>query len=164
VLVLGGVVGLPDGAGYRGAGMGTLQDVVNLHSQGLPSDVTAEEPQQVVHYFRGKTPFPVRPARFEGQGLQAQLVGARYIRVGARPAAALFYNLGGRRVTLVVFRDPNLVHSAERTHVGGRELYYHDLGGRVVTIRRHDDLNYAFFGDLDRPMLFELAARAHVAD
>ncbi len=159
LLILGAVVGLPKSGTYQGASM--LQDVVNLHSQGLPSDVPAEQPQEVARYFRGKTPFPVRPAEFEEQGVK--LVGARYIKIGAKPAAALYYVHGGRRVTLLVFQDPRLVDSAQRTHVGGRELYYHNVGSRVVTIRRQGGLNYAFFGDLERPTLFQLAATARVA-
>ncbi len=161
LLVLGGVVGLPQGGTYQSASMGILQDVVNLHSQGLPSDVPTDEPQEVAHYFRGKTPFPVRPAKFEGQG--TKLVGARYIRIGAKPAAALYYTHGGRRVTLLVFQDRRLVDSAQRIHVGGRELYYHDVGRHVVTIRRQGGLNYVFFGDLERPILFQLAASARVS-
>lgn len=161
LLVLGGVVGLPEAGTYRSASMGTLQDVVNLHSQGLPSDVPADEPQEVAQYFRGKTPFPVRPAKFEGQTMK--LVGARYIRIGAKPAAALYYKHKGRRVTLLVFQDARLVDSAQRTHVGGRELYYQNVGSHVVTIRRQGGLNYVFFGDLERPTLFHLAASARVA-
>ena len=159
VLIIGGVVGLPDSNDYKGAGM--LQDVVDLHSKALPSDVEAEAPQEVVRYFQGKTPFPVKPAQFEEPNVK--FVGARYIKVGTRPAAALYYNHGGRRVTLLVFQSPELVQNAQRTHVGGREVYYHDVGGNVVTIRQHGGVNYAFFGDLDRPVLFQLAANARVA-
>jgi anti-sigma factor RsiW len=104
----------------------------------------------------------VKPAQFEEAGVTFE--GARYIRVGARPAAALYYNHGGRRVTLLVFQSPEIVRTARRTEVGGRELYYHDVGGNVVTIRQHGGLNYAFFGDLDRPVLFQLAATARVVD
>ncbi len=159
LLVIGGVVGLPEGNDYTGASM--LQDVVDLHTKALPSDVQAEAPQEVARYFQGKTPFPVRPAEFAEPSVK--LVGARYINVGNRPAAALFYIHGGHRITLLVFDSPELVRNARRTEVGGRELYYHDVGGHVVTIRRHGSVNYAFFGDLDRPMLFELAANARVA-
>lgn len=159
VLIIGGVVGLPESSGYQGAGM--LQDVVNLHSQALPSDVQAEAPQEVVRYFQGKTPFPVKPAQFEEPGMK--FVGARYIKVGVHPAAALYYNHGGRRVTLLVFQSPEIMQNAQRTQVGGRELYYHDVGGRVVTIRQQGGVNYAFFGDLERPVLFQLAANARVA-
>ncbi len=160
VLVIGAVIGLPKQGEYQSAGM--LQDVVNMHAQALPSDVQGEAPQEVARYFQGKTPFPVRPAEFEEPSVK--LVGARYIRVGARPAAALYYNLGGRRVTLLVFQSPEIVRNAQRTHVGGRELYYHDVGGRVVTIRRSGGVNYAFFGDLERPVLFQLAANARVGN
>ena len=159
LLVVGGLVGLPDRGEFQGAGM--LQDVVDLHSKALPSDVEAAAPQEVVRYFQGKTPFPVKPAQFEEQSVK--LVGARYIKVGRRPAAALFYIHGGRRMTLLVFQSPELMQGAQRTEVGGRELYYHDVGGNVVTIRKHGGVNYAFFGDLDRPVLFQLAANARVA-
>ncbi len=160
VLIVGGVTRLPASTDYQGAGM--LQDVVNLHSQALPSDVQAEAPQDVVRYFQGKTPFPVKPARFAEPDMV--FVGARYIKVGAHPAAALYYMHGGRRVTLLVFQSPEIMRNAHRIHVGGRELYYHDVGGSVVTIRQQGGVNYAFFGDLDRPVLFEIAANALVAD
>jgi len=159
VLIIGGVVGLPDSAEYQSAGM--LQDVMSLHSQGLPSDVNAEAPQEVVRYFQGKTPFPVKPAQFEEPSVK--FVGARYIQVGARPAAALYYKRGGHRVTLLVFQSPELVRRAQHTHVGGREIYYYNVGGQLVTIRKQGGVNYAFFGDIDRPVLFQLAANARVA-
>ena len=159
VLIIGAVVGLPESTEYQGAGM--LQDVMNLHSQALPSDVQAEAPQEVARYFQGKTPFPVKPAQFEEPSMK--FVGARYIRVGARPAAALYYNHLGRRVTLLVFQSPEIMRNAQRTHVGGRELFYHDVGGNVVTIRQHGGVNYALYGDIDRPVLFRLAANARVA-
>ena len=159
VLIVGGVVGLPESSEYQGAGM--LQDVMNLHSQALPSDVRAEAPQEVGRYFQGKTPFPVKPAKFKEPGMK--FIGARYIKVGAHPAAALFYNRGGRRVTLLVSQSPEIVRNAHLTHVGGREVYYYDVGGNVVTIRQHGGVNYAFFGDLDRRVLFQLAANARVA-
>jgi len=159
VLIIGAVVGLPESTEYQGAGM--LQDVMNLHSQALPSDVRAEAPQEVARYFQGKTPFPVKPAQFEEPSMK--FVGARYIRVGTRPAAALYYNHLGRRVTLLVFQSPEIMRNAQRTHVGGRELHYYDVGGNVVTIRQHGGVNYAFYGDIDRPVLFQLAANARVA-
>jgi anti-sigma factor (TIGR02949 family) len=159
ILLIGVVVGLPKSPDYQSAGM--LQDVMNLHSQALPSDVQAEAPQEVVRYFQGKTPFPVKPAKFEEPTMQ--FVGARYIKIGALPAAALYYNHGGRRVTLLVSQSAEIVRNARRTHVGGREVFYHDVGGHVVTIRQQGGVNYAFFGDIDRLVLFQLAANARVA-
>lgn len=159
VLIVGAVVGLPQGTDYQSAGM--LQDVMNLHAQALPSDVQAEPPQEVVRYFQGKTPFPVKPAKFEEPTMQ--FMGARYIKIGSMPAAALYYNHGGRRVTLLVSQSAEIVRNAQRTHVGGREVFYHDVGGNVVTIRQQGGVNYAFFGDIDRSVLFHLAANARIA-
>jgi anti-sigma factor (TIGR02949 family) len=159
LMIIGGVAGLPQRGSYQSAGM--LEDLVNLHSQPLPSDVQSEAPSEVVRYFQGKTPFPVRPAQFEEPSIK--LIGARYITVGARPAAALYYTQNGRRLTLLVFQSPDIVRDAQRTQVGGHEVYYHDVGGNVITIRQHGGLSYAFFGDVDRPMLFRLAANARVA-
>ena len=159
VLIIGAAVGLPKSSEYQSAGM--LQDVMSLHAQALPSDVQAEAPQAVVRYFQGKTPFRVQPAKFEEPSMK--FVGARYIRVGARPAAALYYKQGAHRVTLLVFQAPEIMRNAQRTHVGGRELYYYVVGGQVVTIRQQGGVNYAFFGDLDRAALFQLAANARVA-
>ncbi len=162
LLVIGTVVDLPRTSGFKGASMGLLQDAVAVHSQGLPADVTAERPQQVADYFQGKTPFPVRPAKFDQPSLR--LMGARFIRIGALPAAALYYSLGGQRVTVLVFESPDdLMDGAQIVHVGGRELYYRDVGGYSVPVVRHGGLSYAFFGDLDRPALFRLAASAHVS-
>jgi anti-sigma factor (TIGR02949 family) len=158
ILIVGGLVGSPHDANFKSAGM--IQDVVDLHSQALPSDVQAEAPQEVVRYFQGKTPFPVKPAQFEEPSVK--FVGARYIQVGTQPAAALYYSHGGHRVTLLISQSPELVRNAHRTHVGGRELYYHDVGGHVVTIRQQGGVNYVFFGDLERPKLFQLAAKARV--
>ncbi len=137
-----------------------LQDVMNLHAQALPSDVRAGAPQEVARYFQGKTPFRVQPAQFAEPSMK--FVGARYIRVGTRPAAALYYKQGVHRITLLVFQAPEMVRNAQRTHVGGHEVYYYVVGGKVVTIRQQGGVNYAFFGDLDRSALFRLAANARV--
>lgn len=162
LLVIGSVVELPQSSGYKGASMGLLKDAVAIHSQGLPPDVPAERPQQVTHYFQGKTPFPVRPATFDQPSLR--FMGARYISIGALPAAALYYSLGGQRVTVLVFESPDdFMDDAETVHVAGRQLYYRNVGGYAVPVVRQGGLSYAFFGDLERPTLFRLAASAHVA-
>ena len=162
-------------AAAQGAAMSpVLRDVVRLHSSALPLDVSAppdvsaplEEQvapeEQVARYFRGKLEFPVRPARFERQDVR--LVGARLSNVRERRAAALYYDVRGHRVTMVVFDAP----IAERgpgilsVRMRGREVFYQDVQGYTVPVRRHGGLSYAFAGDLDRRALFELAATAHV--
>jgi len=53
-------------------------------------------------------------------------------------------------------------NGALRTRLLGRELYYHQVRGYTVPVRRQDGVTYAFTGDLDRRSLLRLAATARV--
>jgi anti-sigma factor (TIGR02949 family) len=157
---------LPGGAaGSLNASTGVtpvLEDVVRLHSSELPADVRGEEPQQVARYFRNKVGFAVRPAEFDRSDVK--LLGGRVSSVRQRRAAALYYDVHGRRVTVVVFDDPLPVapERALRVRFGGRELMYQQVGGYVVPVRRYAGLNYAFTGDLDRETMLRLAASSRI--
>jgi anti-sigma factor (TIGR02949 family) len=139
---------------------GTLpmfEDVVRLHSSELPVDVKREE--QVAAYFRGKVDFPVRPARF--RGTEAHLLGGRLSNVRERRAAALYYDVGGNRVTMVVFSAPRrIVDEMQPMRVRGRELRYQQVRGYTVPVVYEGGVAYALTGDLDRQRLFQLAASA----
>ncbi len=146
----------------RATAMPIFEDVVRVHSSELPADVRAELPQQVSSYFRDKVAFPVRPAEFERR--DTRLVGARLSNVRDRRAAALYYNVGGRRMTVVVFDGPErpIQQGAFRANMLGRQLYYQQVRGYTVPVRRQDGLTYAFTGDLDRQSVLRLAASARV--
>lgn len=139
-----------------------LEDVVRLHSSELPPDVSDTRPQQVRQYFRNKVAFPVMPTQFDRK--DARFVGARLSNVRGKRAAALFYDVSGRRVTVVVFHEPESVlrDKVRRIRMHGRELFYQDVSGHTVPMRRHAGLTYAFTGDLDRATLMKLAASARV--
>ncbi len=160
ILVVANVMQLPSSVPVQGASL--LDDVVTLHKFALPSDVQADEPARVTAYFQGKLRFPVRPAKFDDQE-QIRLVGARLSNVRDQGAAALYYEVGGARVTVVVFDAPELAYRARRMHVGEHEVLYYTVGGRIIPVRQHRGLNYAFFGDMDRDALMHLAATARVA-
>ncbi len=150
-------------------------DVVRVHSAALPADVSVpvpvampvsmlagqrvDEREEIARYFRGKVGFPVRPAEFAGR--EARLVGARLSNVRERQAAALYYDVGGQRVTVVV-TDAPLENSAEAVEVEGRQLYFRNVGGYAVPVRQEEGIRYAFTGDLDRDQLLHLAASARV--
>lgn len=157
--------GIGTGGGTQQAGTATMpvfEDVVRVHASELPADVQADEPREVAGYFRNKVEFRVRPAQFERR--DARLVGARLSNVRDRRAAALYYDVGGRRLTVVVFDRPaQLEHGALRARMLGRELYYQQVHGYTVPVRKEEGLNYAFTGDLDRRDLLRLAATARVA-
>ena len=158
-LVIGGVA-VTDDDTVQSASL--LEDVVHLHTRQLPSDVAEPEPTRVSQYFRDKVEFPVRPARFDRQ--DARLVGARLSNVRDRRAAALYYDVHGQRVTVVVFPSEGVSASqgAERMQFGGSEIVFRTVRGYSVPVREHDGLTYAFTGDLAREDLVRLAASARV--
>jgi anti-sigma factor (TIGR02949 family) len=139
-----------------------LEDVVRLHSSELPADVEGQRPEEVARYFRKKLHFRVRPAEFARRDVQLQ--GGRVSNVRGQRAAALYYDVRGRRVTVVVFDSPTpaLQRDAMRVRLGGRDIFYRRLEDHVVPVRRQGGLNYAFTGDLDRESLLHLAASSRV--
>ncbi len=160
LLALGGVVGgVPEGL-VEASATPIFEDVVRVHSAELPADVQAEAPQQVTQYFRGKVEFPVRPAVFNRGDVR--LLGGRVSNVRERRAAAVYYDVHGSRVTLVVFHAPELEDEVFQTRFGGQTLLYRDVNGYPVPVRRYHGLNYAFTGDLGRDQMMRLAASARV--
>lgn len=149
-------------AAARASALPVFEDVVRVHSSELPADVESAEPQQVTRYFQNKVQFPVRPVEFEST--QARFAGGRVSNVRERRAAALYYQVNGRRLTVVVFDGPSpaLHDGALRARLMGRELFYQQVNGYTVPVRRQDGLTYAFAGDLDRQRLLRLAATARV--
>ena len=139
-----------------------LEDVVRVHSSGLPVDVPGSQREQLANYFHGKVEFPVRPARFVVSGSEEpHLVGARLSNVQAYRAAALYYDMSGRRMTVVVFstRDP---FDLPVRNVGGRRVYFQRVGGYAVSAVEDDGLMYAITGDMDPQTILRLAANARV--
>ncbi|MBK8173413.1 MAG: zf-HC2 domain-containing protein [Sandaracinaceae bacterium] len=166
-MVMGGFyVRKSNSAAAEASVMPIFQDVVRLHSSQLPSDVQNPRQDQVVSYFRGKVEFPVRPADFGPE--HAQLLGARLSNVGARRAAALYYEVGGRRMTVVVFAPPTTVtfdestlgHPIFRSH--GRSFFRQRVDGYSVHMMQHEGVTYALTGDMDESRLQHLAEAAHV--
>jgi anti-sigma factor RsiW len=137
-----------------------FEDVVRVHSSELPPDVVGERPA-VASYFRNRVHFPVRPAAFERN--DARLIGARLSNVRDQRAAALYYDVGGKRLTVVVFDGGEQVYDgSQRARMLGRDLFYRQVHGYTVPVRNQDGLNYAFAGDMDRQSLLRLAATARV--
>jgi anti-sigma factor (TIGR02949 family) len=139
-----------------------LEDVVRLHSHRLPADVRGPEPTKVVRYFNDKVGFPVRTAEFGRNDVS--LTGARLAHVRDRRAAALYYDVRGRRMTVVVFEPPTAAPAPGqlRSRLGGRSLYYQQFQDHVVPVRRHQGLTYALTGDLPRRQLLSLASSFQV--
>ncbi len=139
-----------------------FEEIVRRHSSEHPAEVVGP-PTTVASWFRGKLEFPVHPVRFSSP--EVQLVGARLSNVQDREAAAFYYDVRGRRVTVMVFEPPAPVDQfAARTSYGGQGLYYGQAHGYTVPVVQYEGLTYAFAGDLDSRALLRLAASARLAD
>lgn len=168
-LAIGGYAGLPSPAvtapaATQGAAsaMSVFQDLARIHRDELPADVTADGPEGVSDFFRTRVQFPVRPAEFERNDVR--LVGGRVSNVRERRAAALYYDVGGHRVTVVVSDQPaqELERGALKARFGGQELFYQRVNGYTVPVRRHAGLTYAFTGDLEQRQMLQLAATSRI--
>lgn len=139
-----------------------VEDVVRRHSAAPPPEVSGPG-NQVAGFFRGMLTFPARPVEFKGNQ-DAALVGARLSNVRERDAAAFYYDVGGRRVTVMVFEPPpSFEEGADHVRLHGRDVYYRNVHGYTVPIVEEDGLAYAFTGDLDSGSMMRLAATARVA-
>lgn len=135
-----------------------LDEVVRIHSSALPADVRAQAPSEISHYFRDKVSFPVQPAVFDDG--EVRLMGARLHPVGSRTAAVLYYEVEGRRVTVVV-TDRDLPDPTGRLREG--EVAYRDVGGYTLPVVKVGRLTYIFTGDVERETLLRLARSARLA-
>ena len=160
----GNPVGSEEGMTLDTAGVATgsniFEEIVRRHSSEHPAEVSGP-PTQVASWFQGKLEFPVRPIEFSGQDVR--LVGARISNIRDREAAAFYYTVGGRRVTVMVFERPAPVdRMALHTSVGGHGVYYGVSHGYTVPVVEYHGLTYAIAGDLDSRSLLRLAATARV--
>jgi mycothiol system anti-sigma-R factor len=135
-----------------------FDDALRLHASALPADVRAQAPSEVSQFFSDKVSFPVTPAAFDGG--EARLTGARLQPLGARTAAALHYDVGGRRVTVFV-TDGEVPELGAPVPEG--EVVFRNVGGQMVPVRRHGNLTYVFTGDVERETLARLARTARVS-
>jgi len=151
------------GASFDSAGMATgpamagvlpmLEDVAQRHARELPAEVEASDPAQVAQWFRGKLDIPVRPIAF--RGMPARLVGARISNVRERVAAALFYEVGGRRMTVFVFDGGHGLPSSLAATPGGalsmvrgQPMYVGSSHGYTISLTEREGVAYAIASDL----------------
>jgi anti-sigma factor (TIGR02949 family) len=128
-----------------------LEDIAQRHARNLPSEVSGAQPEQVANFFTGRLDIPVRPVRFHG--VPARLVGARISHVWDRMAAALYYDVGGRRVTVFVFDSTVLPRafdseSLQPIRVNDHPAYVGNARGYTVVLSERGGVAYAVTSDL----------------
>lgn len=138
-----------------------VEDIADRHARELPVEVTDSDPAAVSRWFRGKLDIPVRPVNFRGS--QARLVGARLSNVQSQMAAALYYDVDGRRMTVFVF-DPTLMPRAVEpaAMAQGRPVYVTTSHGYTVTFTERQGVGYAIASDLPPQECARIVAHAEV--
>lgn len=138
-----------------------VEDIAERHARELPVEVTNSDPAAVTQWFRGKMDIPVRPVMF--RGMSARLVGARISNVQNQMAAALTYDVDGRRMTVFMFdnaRMPRFAESAGTVH--GRPVYTTSSHGYTVTFTEQQGIGYAIASDLPPQECARIVAHAEM--
>jgi mycothiol system anti-sigma-R factor len=146
---------LSPGAGVRPV----VAESVSTHRRALPLEVPGPDAQSVRSWFDGKVDFPVRPLRFGRK--RASLVGARLSNIQSRQAAYFLYNVGGSKVSVMMFPAEGLpLDAPRRRRIRGHEVYLDNQGGYQVAIVRDRGVGYAITGDVDESEMLRLVETA----
>lgn len=147
--------------GARQATMGGtlfVSDVAGKHARSLPLEVDGPSPERVGHWFQGKVDFPVRPPVFSQ--VRADLLGGRVSWVRDQPAAHLYYDLRGRRVSVMIFTPPRRrlpLDGVPGLCVPGRTVYVGRSRGVNVAFVQQDKVAYALASDVPEQQVLGLA-------
>lgn len=123
-----------------------IADHMKYVPEAMAAQVTSSEPEHVRRFFEGKVPFePVVPS-LEG----ASLIGGRLCRIRGYYEQLLFYERGGRKVSLYVSDRP------------GTGLECDASSGYRVCTQRRDGVSLMIVGDASEPELRSLLASARL--
>ena len=97
-----------------------IEDAIAKHQRNLPIEVRGTE-DEVRAWLTDKVNFAVRPPHLSGNSV---LRGARLANLGDRQAVYLLYDVGGEKVSVLVFDSRDVPMEARRRHhVGNRDVY-----------------------------------------
>jgi mycothiol system anti-sigma-R factor len=136
---------------------GILDDLVSLHAQPLPPEVTLQDDVRSFDPFVG---VPVEPPKLQPFG--AKWVGGRMLPLHNSRAAALQYSIaGGHRITVYVY-DPRRVKQESRQlqsrMVRNAPVFVGNVRGYNVAATERRGVGYALATDLNERESLELVA------
>jgi anti-sigma factor RsiW len=145
-----------------------LDEFAGYHARPLPPEEL--DPIRVNSVFSPIVGVPVRPVGFAAALIEQKpttFSGGRLLRVHSEPAATLFYDVGGSRVTVFVF-DPQRIHlrsacclapKVMRSHGGVEKLM---LVGRAkgypLAAFERDGIGYAVSADMSEHDVMQIAS------
>jgi len=142
-------------------------DIVERHRDRAPTEIETQEPDQVARWVGDNLGLRMEAVAFSEPKVRLQ--GVRLSHVGSLEAAKLYYNVGGRRLTAVVFEaTPEVLGQVKagselhKERIGGRDVIYGSVQGYTVPLFEHNGLMYGFTGDFDRAQLLQLLGSAQL--
>lgn len=126
---------------------------VRWHRRQVPVEVTGPVAADVQDWFAGKVDFAVRAPML---GEQAHLLGGRLGYVDQTEAAVLVYDVGGEKLSVLVF-DPERVPSMDTLgDVTDGEVYVDNSEGFSVAVQRRGGLGYTYTSGMPEAELVSL--------
>jgi anti-sigma factor RsiW len=127
---------------------------IRWHSRPLPVEVAGPDSQTVGSWFRGKVDFPVSPPDF---ARRAHLLGGRLSNVENNEAALLVYDVGGTKLSVMMFdRNGSPIPSAHTLDGQQVPLFVDERSGTNVAVHEQDGVTYTFTSDMPDDELVEL--------
>ena len=138
---------------------GLLDDLVSLHAQPLPPEITQADEMRKFDSFVG---VKLEPPKLQPFG--AQFHGGRILPLRDQRAAMLQYALAdGHRVTLYVYDSKRVQPRSKHLHeriLRDTPMFVGKVRGYNVAAVERRGVGYAFASDLDEPQSMELAVAA----
>lgn len=133
-----------------------VEEVVDQHCQPVAVELPSPKTNEVDDWFADKLPFRVATPRFKDQ--RVMLLGGRISRIRPRgkqvssPAAQIVYQVGGHKMSVLVFRNGETVDDSKLSEhvVRGNRLRMMDSKGHRVVLIRRGDLTYAVTSTLPK--------------
>lgn len=124
---------------------------VTQHARKVPRDIETQDPARAVRWVQDRVGFNPRvPA------LGLTLIGASVTSIEDRAAASFeFQDSPGRRISLIVFRDPSVDVTPNRT-VRGQPVALANSRGYNVALWRESEMVYHLVADTDEQDVLRL--------
>lgn len=134
-----------------------LEDLVVEHVRPLPPEIQTPDTDSVARWYASKSGFYAPPPQLASWG--GRMEGGRMSRFQDREAVQLFYNVGGKRVTVFMFRadmieDIVKLDSMDQLDRTDEEEYVNTTpGGRRVALFSHNGIGYSVITDADADVM-----------
>lgn len=131
-----------------------VDESIRWHNRHVPVEVTGPDPAAVSAWFRDKLEFPVAPPTFDRR---AHLIGGRLSNVERSEAAFLLYDMGGTKVSVMVF-DPARTPMPRTPELQRGGVYVRHANGYAVAVEERDGVAYSYTTRLPGEELTELVS------